>query len=50
MRSAVPVRPLPPWVTKGMMVFPERSYVSRKEYTGMGMSYHQMGYPRKIVS
>lgn len=24
-RSAVPVRPLPPCVTKGMMVFPERS-------------------------
>ena len=42
--SIVPEKRLPLWELKGMMVFPEKSYSSKKLYSTMGMSYHQLGY------
>lgn len=36
--------PLPPWVVKGIIVFPLKSYYSRKVYRGMGRSAFQLGY------
>ena len=37
-------------VENGMIVFPEKSYVSKKLYIAIGRSYHQFGKPIKIVS
>lgn len=36
---------LPLWEKKGITVFPEKSYSSRKVQTGIGKSYHHTGYP-----
>ena len=33
-----------------MIVFPEKSYSSRKEAIGMGMEAHQFGYPSRMIS
>lgn len=42
--AGVPEKPLPPWLEKGMIVFPLKSWASKKEYMAMGISLHQMGY------
>ena len=42
--------PLPPWVVKGTMVLPLKSYCSKKVYNGIGKSEFQLGYPKKITS
>ena len=39
----VPEKPLPPCVVKGIMVFPLKSYSSKKEYSGIGRSLFQLG-------
>ncbi|OQB90802.1 MAG: hypothetical protein BWX86_02163 [Verrucomicrobia bacterium ADurb.Bin122] len=41
---------LPSWVMNGTMVFPVKSWASRKVITGGAMVLHQFGEPMKIVS
>ena len=41
---------LPLWTLKEMMVLPEKSYPSKKLYSTIGMSYHQLGKPTKMMS
>ena len=43
MSSTLRPSPLPPLLTNGTMVLPEKSYCSKKEATGMGMVPHQLG-------
>lgn len=43
-------KPLPPEVTNGTMVLPDRSTSSKKLYIAIGMSPHQLGNPKKITS
>lgn len=41
--DSLEARPLPAWVENGRMVLPAQFWDSRKVYTGMGISPHQMG-------
>lgn len=50
MSAMVPDHPLPPCEENGMMVFPEKSYLSKNEYIGIGIWYHHIGYPTNTTS
>ncbi len=49
MDAIVLENPLLALVAKGMTVLPEKSYASKKLYTGIGISYHQLGNPKIVL-